>query len=189
MNRRVPVLHVLALCLFCVSLFATSEARSAEETEAATRQYAVAVGFQNRKLYDFAIDEWKSFLAKFPDDPRVDRAWHYLGTCSLQEKKYRDGVTAFQVVVSKFPKFELLDQSLLNLGISWYGIAQESKKADDFGQAERALAQMLQKFPKSEHVARALFYQGECLFQQDKVAEAATAYAGLVERFPKHEML
>ena len=44
------------------------------QDDAATRQYAVAVGFQNKKLYDLAIDEWLSFIRKFPKDQRQDRA-------------------------------------------------------------------------------------------------------------------
>ena len=51
----------------------------AQETEAATRQFAAAVGIQNLKQYDLAIEEWETFLKKFPKDPRVDKAQHYLG--------------------------------------------------------------------------------------------------------------
>ena len=49
---------------------------AAQETEAATRQFAAAVGFQNQKLYDLASDEWQTFLRKYPDDPRQDKAQH-----------------------------------------------------------------------------------------------------------------
>ena len=108
---------------------------SAQETEAATRQYAVAVGFQNQKLFDSAIDEWRTFLKKFPNDPRAGLGHHYLGTCCLQEKRYPDAIAAFTTVVTKYPKLELMDQSMMNLGIASYGKAQNSKKDLDFAKA------------------------------------------------------
>lgn len=161
---------------------------AAQETEAATRQFAAAVGFQNQKLYDLASDEWQTFLRKYPDDPRQDKAQHYLGTCLLQEKKYAPAITAFSTVVTKFPKFEQLDQSMVNLGIAQYGQARASKKPTDYAKAERTLSTFQQRFPRSPLVARALYYRGESLYQQEKLDNAATAYAELVEKFPQNEL-
>ena len=159
----------------------------AQETEAGTRQYAAASGFQNQKLYDAAIDEWRTFIRKFPNDPRVQRAQHYLGTCCLQEKRYDDAIAAFKKVVSKNSRFELADQSMLNLGIAYYGAAQESKNKRDFAKAERALGQMLSKFPNSKYAPRALYYRGECFFEQDQSAQAAAEYGRLIQTYPNHE--
>ncbi len=161
----------------------------AQETEAGTRQFAVAVGFQNQKLYEPAIDEWQTFLKKFPQDPRVDKASHYLGTCQLQAKQYPAAAATFENVSKLYPKFELLDQSLLNLGTAWYSQAQESKKPADYDKAEIAFARMLKQFPKSSFAARALFYRGESLYQQNKLKEAAESYGTLVSSFPQDELL
>jgi cellulose synthase operon protein C len=161
---------------------------AAQETEAATRQFAAAVGFQNQKLYDLASDEWQTFLRKYPDDPRQDKAQHYLGTCLLQEKKYALAVAAFNTVVTRFPKFEQLDQSMVNLGIAQYGLAQSSEKPVDFAKASQTLKTFQQRFPRSPLVARALYYRGESLYQQKQLDGAATAYAELLQKFPEHEL-
>lgn len=161
---------------------------NAQETEAATRQFASAVGFQNQKLFDDAIVEWKTFLKKFPTDARAGKAQHYLGTCCLQEKRYPEAISAFNVVVSKYPRLDLLDQSTLNLGIAWYGQAQKSSKDSDYANAEQAFAKMLTGFPSSSYVARALYYRGECLFQLEKPQQAAEVYAEFVRRFPKDDL-
>src|SRR6202008_909845 len=71
----------------------------AQESEPATRQFAVAVGFQNQKLYESAIDEWQTFITKFPKDSRVVKAAHYLGTCQLQAKQYPAAVATFESVI------------------------------------------------------------------------------------------
>ncbi|MDG1895385.1 MAG: tetratricopeptide repeat protein [Fuerstiella sp.] len=160
---------------------------SAQETEAATRQYAVAVGFQNQKLFDSAIDEWQTFLKQFPDDPRVGRGHHYLGTCCLQEKRYSDAISAFTTVVTKYPGLELMDQSMMNLGIASYGNAQTSQKDADYAKAEQAFTAMLAKYADSRYAARAMYYRGECLYQLERAADAATVYAEFLTKYPKHE--
>jgi len=162
---------------------------SGQETEQATRQFAVAVGFQNQKLYEPAIEEWQGFLKKFPQDPRVDKATHYLGTCQLQAKQYPQAVATFDQVVQGYPKFTLLDQTLLNLGTALYSIAQESKKPEDYAKAELNFARVPKEFPKSEFVSRALFYRGESLYHQNKLKEAADSYTELVQQFPKDELV
>ncbi|MDG2130810.1 MAG: tetratricopeptide repeat protein [Fuerstiella sp.] len=160
---------------------------AAQETEVATRQYAVAVGFQNQKLFDSAIDEWQTFLKKFPNDPRVGRGQHYLGTCCLQEKRYTDAIAAFTTVVTKYPELPLMDQSMMNLGIALYGNAQQSQKNSDYIKAEQAFAAMLTKYEDSQYSARAMYYRGECLFQLERTEDAAAAYAEFLQKHPKHE--
>ncbi len=181
----------LAFCLWIVCLLALTDARpvQAQETEAGTRQFAVAVGFQNQKLYDQAIDEWQTFIKKFPKDPRLDKAQHYLGTCQLQAKQYPAAAATFEALLKQSPKFESLDQSLLNLGTAWYSLAQQSKKAEEYNKAERAFGQMVEQFPKSPLAARALFYRGESFYQQTKLKEAADSYAGLIRRYPQDELV
>ncbi len=162
---------------------------AAEDTEAGTRQFAVAVGFQNQKLYDQAIDEWATFIKKFPKDSRLDKAHHYLGTCHLQAKQYPAAIAAFETVSKQFPKFELLDQSLQNLGTAWYSQAQQSKKGDDYDKAEKAFNRLLEQFPKSPLAPRAWFYRGECLYQQNKWDEAAKSYSTLIRSYPQDELV
>ncbi len=160
-----------------------------EDTEPGTRQFAVAVGFQNQKLYDSAIDEWKTFLTKFPADTRVDKATHYLGTCQLQAKQFPAAAATFESVIQKYPKFELLDQTLLNLGTAWYTLAQESKKPEDYAKAEATFARLPTEFPKSPYAGRAIYYRGESQYQQNKLDDAAASYAALAANYSSDEFL
>ena len=177
----------VAILISCICL-TTTHAR-ADETEQGTRQFAVAVGFQNQKLYDSAIDEWKTFLQKFPADTRVDKATHYLGTCQLQAKQFPAAVATFESVIQKYPKFELLDQTILNLGTAWYTLAQGSKKPEDYAKAEAAFARLPTQFPKSPYAGRALYYRGESLYQQNKLDDAAASYSALAANYGSDELL
>ena len=160
-----------------------------EDTEPGTRQFAVAVGFQNQKLYDSAVDEWKTFLQKFPSDTRVDKATHYLGTCQLQAKQFPAAAATFESVIQKYPSFELLDQTILNLGTARYTLAQESKQPDDFAKAEAAFARIPAEFPKSPYAGRALYYRGESQYQQNKLDDAAVSYSALAANYGGDELL
>lgn len=179
------------LFLVFALLFAVfrEETAKGEDTEQGTRQFAVAVGFQNQKLYDSAIDEWKTFLQKFPGDSRVDKATHYLGTCQLQAKQLPEAAATFESVLQKYPKFELLDQTILNLGTTWYMQAQASKQPEEYTKAETAFARLVKEFPQSPYAGRALYYQAESQYQQNKLDEAAIAYAALTNTFPNDELV
>ena len=184
-----PIARVAFVCVLSAVGFINSEDACAQgsRTEAATRQYAAAVGFQNQKLYADAIDEWQTFLKKFPRDDRRNFAQHYLGTCCLQEKRFAEAISAFSAVDNR-SQFQLLDQSLLNLGIARYGSAQQKNSSAEFGRADLAFRRMLTKFPRSKYAGRAQFFRGECLFQQKKYADAAAAYSGFLRQFPGHEL-
>ena len=70
-------------------------------------------------------------------DPLAPKAQHYLGVCRLQQKKFDDAVAAFKVVIEKYPKVDLLDQTYLNLGLAQYSQAQGGK-AEAFDQVAQA---------------------------------------------------
>lgn len=186
MIRRSSV-YMTTLCTIVVTFCYPIAELHAQETEAATRQYAVAVGFQNQKLFDAAIDEWKLFLKKYPTDARVDKANHYLGTCCLQEKRYPDAIAAFSIVVSKHPECALIDQSMLNLGIAQYAIAQKSGRESDYAKAEQSFGRMLEKYGGSEFAGRAMFYRAECLIQTKQTEKAASTYEAFVGKYPDSE--
>ena len=185
---RPAVLFGVRLVFLCLIALSATVPATAQETEAGTRQFAVAVGFQNQKLYEQAIDEWQTFVKKFPQDPRLDKAQHYLGTCQLQAKQYPAAAATFELVLRQYPKFELLDQSIVNLGAAWYGQAQQSKLPADYDKAELAFGRLLKDFPKTPLAARALFFRGESLYQRNKLKEAADSYSTLIRSYPHDEL-
>lgn len=187
-GQRWCVVCVLTGAIALASAIQAQQSKSDQSSDAATRQYAVAVGFQNQKLYDSAIDEWKTFLRKHSNDERADKATHYLGICQLQAKQFDAAAATFASVEARYPKFELLDQTLLNHGSALYSIALKSKKPADFEKAERPFAKLVEQFPKTDFVGRALYYRGECLYQQEKYELAAAAYSQLLTTDAKNEL-
>jgi len=158
----------------------------AQETDATTR-YAAAAALQNRGEYALAADEWQAFIRKFPEEPRVGKAYHYLGVCYYQTGKHAEAVRTFETVLSKFPKLELLDATCLYLAASQFALAQAGQAA----MYERALATLdtlVAKFPDSAYATDALYYRGECLYALGKKAEAIQAYTALVAKDRQHRL-
>ena len=109
-----------------------------EDNEAATRQYNVAVRLQNREAYDLAIDAWGSFIQAYPTDSRVNQARHYQGVCyfftavAALDAKQTDAALksfdaaeqSFDAVVKAAPRFELLEDTYLYLGLAQFKRAE-----------------------------------------------------------------
>ena len=109
-----------------------SPAALAEEPEAATRQYAAAVAFQNRGVYDLATEEWVKFIKTYPTDARMARAFHSLGVCYFQlgqadAKQLESAQQCFETVLSTYPKFDALEATYLYLGVTQFKRAQAGK--------------------------------------------------------------
>lgn len=174
------------------TLLPSPRAAFAQETPldpAATREYAVAIGLQNKQLYEQALGRWQKFVKAYPADPRVPTAYHHLGTCQLQQKQYKDAVGIYRNLLEKFPKLDTRDAAQLNLGLALYYQGADSRKADDLKEAAKAFAEVPAKHPKSKHAPTALYYQGEALYQMGNLKEAAAAYRKLAADYPASDLV
>jgi tetratricopeptide (TPR) repeat protein len=96
----------------------TGSPRLKERFEA-TRLFGAAITFQNQMLYDLAIDEWQTFLKKFPGDSRVDEALLNLGLLwyrSAQESKkptgYMTAIQNLERLISMYPQSEHVERAI-----------------------------------------------------------------------------
>ena len=100
----------------------------------AKQGFADAAAFQNNGAFDLAVEEWEKFLKTYAQDPLAPKGQHYLGVCLLQLKQYEKAAAAFQDVITKHPKFEMLEDTYLNLASCQYSLAAGGK-ADFYPQA------------------------------------------------------
>jgi TolA-binding protein len=167
------------------SLLANSAAPAAETGDAkpdpaATRQYAVAAGFQSKKLYAQAARRWQQFIATYPKDSRLAKAYHHLGTCQLHDRQPAKAAQTFRTLIEKFPRSESLDVAHFNLGLALYNVGLASQQAKDLRTAASAFAEVPTRFAKSKHAGPALYYQGECMYRVGDVAAAAALYRKVI---------
>ncbi|MGI8981344.1 MAG: tetratricopeptide repeat protein [Pirellulaceae bacterium] len=158
--------------------------KAAVSSEEAKKSFADAATLQNNNAFDVAIEEWEKFLKTYSKDPLAPKAQHYLGVCQLQLKQYDQAAAAFQAVIANNPKFELIEDSYINLGSSQYALALAGT-AGMYEKAAETFAALAKLFPMGKYADSALFYQGESQYALGKKAEAAAAYAALLKQFEK----
>ena len=162
-------------------------AAAQQDAAVATRQYNTAVGLHNSEAYDLAAEEWLKLINDFAGDSRLDRAHHYLGVCYSKQGQLDKAVETFQKVVRDYPEFKLLADTYLNLGLTQYNIAH-SGKAAVYDAAAKTFDTLATKYPTGKHLAQALYYHGDCLYNRGKVQEAAEKFGQVVDQHADHAM-
>ncbi|NUQ65746.1 MAG: tetratricopeptide repeat protein [Pirellulales bacterium] len=183
--RSRPGLFVAAIL---AASLVSSRAAAQQESEAATRQYAAAVRFQNLESYDLAAAEWQKFLQQFPADPRAAKAQYNLGVCYYLDNKPDQAQAALQTVIQKSPNLDGIDSAHLYLGAAQFSQARAGNAAM-FQAAADSFTTLVSKFPQSKHVPDALYYQGECFYLQGKKQESIPSYAQLAAKYPDHKFV
>jgi tol-pal system protein YbgF len=97
----------------------------------------------------------------------------------LQAKDYSQAVKGFEQYLKDFPKGDLADVAIFDLGLSYYGLRQWEK-------AGRQFALVLDKHPKSGQTPGARLHYALCLINLKKGGDEAKAYLESVQTdFPK----
>lgn len=153
----------------------------------ALSRYTDAANFQNNSAFDLAVEEWARFLERFPNDPLAPKAQHYLGVCQMQLKQFAKAAASFQQVVSKYPKFDQLDETYRNLGWCLYSLGAAGDAAQ-YPRAVEVYEKLISDYAKGKFIDEALFFEGESLYAMGKRKEAALAYGRLVTGHPESKL-
>lgn len=175
----------LRTTIWATVAFLASYSVHGEELPQATVRYNAAARLHNLQSWDLAAPEWQGFVEDFPDDPRVGRAYHYLGVCLYNQQKYVEAAEAFRQSLTKDLEAELAELSLLYQGISLFDAAQDGK-TELYAEARSAFEKYLKNYSKGKHSGEAAYYAAECLYFQDRKEEAARAYRQFLQQFRDH---
>jgi TolA-binding protein len=173
-----------------------------DDSEAAIRQYKVAVSLQNREAYDLAIEAWGSFIKAYPTDPRVTQARHYQGVCyffaaegavdakqpDAALKSFDAAEQNFDAVVKAAPKFELLEDTYLYLGLSQFKHGENGpidQAGKHYAAAAATLDMLLKGYPQSKYLAQVLYTRGDCAYHAGQKAEAVRFYSQALQALTK----
>jgi cellulose synthase operon protein C len=172
--------RILRRVLPMVLLAATALAPQVVLAEVGDKEYAVAAELYNLKSYDLAIDAWSSFLKTAPNHPRAAHGQHYLGISYMNTGQFEQAEAAFQKLIQTHPKFDLLDQSWLFLGMSQFSHARKSADQKAYERAAASFASQTEKFPQGKFRPQSLYYRAECLYALGKKEQAAPLYEQVV---------
>ncbi len=188
--RRHQNAYCMLVCTLIMHLVASGRLSALDDAvdPVATREYAVALGFQKKKLFDQAAVRWTQFIAKFAGDSRIAHAHYHLGVCQLQSGK-PEAAETFRRFLSQFATFEQRDAVQFNLGLALYNTALASKKPDDFRAASVEFAKVSMDYGQSTHVPASLYYQAESVFQAGDQAGAIGIYQRLIAQHGQSPLL
>ena len=185
--RRAQV--TLLLGIFVIGNSLALLAQEAKPENAATRDYAVAAGLENKQLYPQAAARWQKFIDTYRGDARLDRAHYHLATCQLQAGEADKAAAIYRNLLAAFPNFKDRDAAQFNLSMALYKLAQKSQKADDWKAAADGFAQLPTAYPQSKQLPAALYYQGEALYAAGQNQTAADLYQKVVAAYPNSDLV
>lgn len=184
-RRTVCLASLLVVVLAKTALWA----EDTKNDSAATRDYAVAAGFENKQLYPQAAARWQKFIDTYRGDERLDRAHYHLAACQLQAGEPDKAVVGYRNLLATFPNFKDRDAAQFNLAMALYQVAVKSQKPDGWKAAADAFAQVPAAYAQSKHVPPALYYQAEALFAAGQGQQAAALYEKLIAAYPNHNLV
>lgn len=148
--------------------------------------YADAANFQNNRAFELAIAEWKKLIEKFPEDPIISKARHYLGLCMMEKEvpDYDAAISELEIAV-KDTKSELRQESIVNLGFSNYALAREQEDNSEaqikyFKRCRDVMATLVKLYPESDFTDQAYFYAGESEYAMGARDQALVWYKKLI---------
>jgi len=91
---------------------------------------------------DFAAarTQFRVFVERFARHVDADKAYYWLGECSLEQHDYAPAIEAFMTVLTQFPRSSKRADAMLNAGLAYQHLNQA-------GEARRMFAQLVSAYP------------------------------------------
>ena len=164
---------VVTLMVWMVTAPGTS-ARAAEADD----QFAVAAGHYDRQQWKLAVEEFQTFLQKYPQDRRASQSLFFLGEALLQVGKLNDARAQFHKYIEHEPGGKFARAALFRAGEAAY-------LAGNFATARPDLESFLAKYPEDRLNSYVLPYLGDIALAAGDAAKAVAQFRDGLKRFPE----
>jgi len=144
----------------------------------ATVQFQIAETRFCQQKFLKATEEYKNFIASYPESRFVDKAYFRAGVSLYKAEKYEQAVSIFQELVSKFPESKYA-------GDAAYQIADSYAKLNRYEESITAANNVLDEYPNSAAIAKAEYLKAFCydkLGDYDKTIEAYKRVIALYDK-------
>jgi len=110
--------------------------------------YKNALRDYNGGKYDLARQEFSDYIKNFPSDDLASNAQFYLGEVAYAQNDFKGAITAYDTVLTNYPKSFKIPASLLKKGMAEIELGQKTAGTRD-------LREVIRRFPNSEEAQRA----------------------------------
>ncbi|HEX2120002.1 MAG TPA: tol-pal system protein YbgF [Thermoanaerobaculia bacterium] len=110
--------------------------------------YQAAYRDYQRGNFDLAIEGFREFLQGNATSDLADNAAYWIGESLFSQRKYRDAIEQFDIVVSRYPRSDKVPGALLKKGYAYISIGERA-------QGVVQLQYVLHEHPRSQEAALA----------------------------------
>ncbi len=142
---------------------------SLAQTQDAAALYRTAEAAFADKAWDKALEAFRLFVVKYPDDQRAPRAMYRIGECHGAANRYESAAQAFQLCYKRYPDANVADSARFNEGFYFY-------RAQKWQQAAFAYQSYIKHGTNPGFKALAWYWRAEALYQLARPEDAAVAY-------------
>lgn len=112
----------------------------------ASAQYKAGYDAVVRGDYAFAEEQFRQFIALFPDNPRAADATNWLGEALIRKGQYDDAADVLLNGYQEYPDSQLAPDILLKLAIALSGAGEQETACRTFGEVEQRYSEQPKSF-------------------------------------------
>ena len=142
-NRSAPLPLLVLVAALCAGPpspgqdAAKKDAPAAEKDDPALKQYFIANGAYNRKLYPVAVQQFEEFLEQHPEHPKADLARRGLALSHYATRQYKEAIPPLAALLAKEKLDETISRERLVMMLGQcFLITEEPDKAKELYVAE-----------------------------------------------------
>lgn len=148
------------------------------EKEQARAHLLMAASQFNQGSYDSAIEMFRDFRKRFPQDDRVADSWMHEGWAHRQAGFPGDALEAWRALANTFPSHPLAPEAQMLA-------ARLQFQSGNFALAVRDTSQFLDRWPQSSLAPEAQWLMAQSFYNQRKDAQAIDAFENFLANYSK----
>ena len=144
--------------------------------------FKLAVNLYNDKLYDLALEQFRQFVATYPNTQQGIEARFYLGLCQTKQGKFDDARLTFQNFALAFPDHPRAPEA-------WWNVAESYVSLKNAREAALAYERVKTFHPKSKLAPSALVKSSEYFEQAGDLESARKVLRTLTQDYSSSDVI
>lgn len=145
---------MMARICFILIIFVLFSASGVSQDTKENADFKLAVNLYNDKLHDLAVEQFRQFVAMYPNTQQGIEARFYLGLCQTQLKRFDEARLTFQNFALGFPEHPKAPEA-------WWNVAESYVALNNAREAALAFERVKTFHPRSKLAPGALIKSAE----------------------------
>lgn len=168
----------LLLLIFSFACVSTSLSQDTKENA----DFKLAINLYNDKLYDLALEQFRQFVASYPNTQQGIEARFYLGLCQTKLGKHDDARLTFQNFALAFPEHPKAPEA-------WWNVAESYTALKNMREAALAFERVKTFHPKSKLAPSALVRSSEYFELAGDLESARKVMRSLIQDYSASDVI